>query len=187
MVYKDKSVYPDILCFQKECITSMDTMPPNAGERASSGYTELILKFFLETMAPMVVKYCTIPYCVHECTVLIIAETNDTPHFMCIPLYPWLQTPIRTTSLWALTVNTFFLKFKVTFFSSLLLWIFLSSYCCLCSLELKKNHCSVKWQVNKNSFCISDKLNSYKKLEPILRENFTISLPYNLNTSFILQ
>lgn len=108
-------------------------------------------------------------------------------HFMCIPLYPWLQTPTRTTSLWALTINTFFLKFKVTFFPSLLLWIFLSLCCCLCSLELKKNHCSVKWHVNKNSFCISDKLNSYKKLEPVLRENFTISLPYNLNTSFILQ
>lgn len=60
-------------------------MPPNAGERASSGYTELILKFFLETMAPMVVKYCTIPYCVHECTVLIIAETNDISTFHVHP------------------------------------------------------------------------------------------------------
>lgn len=43
-------------------------------------------------------------------------------HLTCILLYPWLQIPTRTTSPWALPSNTFFWKFKVFFFLSLLLW-----------------------------------------------------------------
>jgi len=48
----------------------------------------------------------------------------------------------------------------------------------------KKKYYSVKWQANDNLFCISDNLNSHKKLQPILRENCTISFPNNLNASY---